>query len=413
MAIEPLYVALALVALVIVVLTGASWAERRKRKAILEEHAAEAIEAPAEAAPAPPTEPAERAAAPAAPVEAPETTPPRIEPAPDAAPEAIPKEPAAAPDRPAEAPPQPAPAPPAAAPKSMEAGLEKTRKGFMARLNSMLFGEKLDEDAIEDIESLLVTSDIGIRTSQKLIDEVRRELSRTEAGSAEAVRAALKKKVAEIVHLPCPPLPLENEPLVLMVIGVNGVGKTTTIGKLSARFAAEGKQVTLGAGDTFRAAAVEQLEVWGDRTGAAVVRGKDKADPASVVFEAIQQSRSNGSQVCICDTAGRLHTKVNLMEELKKLRRTMNKALEGAPHEVLMVLDATTGQNAISQARQFREAVQIDSIALTKLDGTAKGGVVVAICDELQVPVRYVGIGEKVEDLRDFDPTEFTDALFS
>ncbi|MEO1336373.1 MAG: signal recognition particle-docking protein FtsY, partial [Myxococcota bacterium] len=200
---------------------------------------------------------------------------------------------------------------------------------------------------------------------------------------------------------------------VVMVIGVNGVGKTTTIGKLATRLIGEGKKVVLGAGDTFRAAAVEQLQVWGERSGATVVAGAEGADPSSVLFDAIQRAQSEKADVVLCDTAGRLHTKVNLMEELKKLRRVIDKAMPGAPHEVLMVLDATTGQNGISQAEQFKAAVEVSSIALTKLDGTAKGGVVVAICDTLGLPVRYVGIGEAAQDLRDFDPSEFVDALFA
>jgi len=374
---------------------------------------------PVEVEPEPPRATPEAEPAPGAAPEPPKATPeaepaPReAEPAPGAAPEPARASPEAEPARPETPAPEAAPSAPVEPAKTLQRGLEKTRRGFMSRLNAMLFGSDLDEEALEDIEALLVTSDIGIRTANKLIDEVRKSLSRAKAGDVEAVRAALRAKVAEIVHLECPPLATDAKPLVLMVIGVNGVGKTTTIGKLAARFRDQNKTVTLAAGDTFRAAAVEQLEIWGERTGASVVRGTDKADPASVVFEAIQAARRNESDVCICDTAGRLHTKVNLMEELKKVRRTMNKALDGAPHEVMMVLDATTGQNAIAQARQFREAVAIDSIALTKLDGTAKGGVVVAICDELQIPVRYVGIGEKVEDLRDFHPGEFTDALFS
>ncbi len=305
------------------------------------------------------------------------------------------------------------PAPPPEPAKTLAAGLTKTRKGFMSRLNDLLFGSELDEEALEDIEALLVTSDIGIKTTEKLLEEARSELSRSEKSDAEAVRDRLRKKILEMVDLPCPPFDLGHGPFVLMVIGVNGVGKTTTIGKLAARYRAQGRKVTLAAGDTFRAAAVEQLQIWGEQSDSTVVRGKDGADPSSVVFEAIQKAQSEGSDICICDTAGRLHTKVNLMEELKKLRRTMNKAFAGAPHEVMMVLDATTGQNAIAQARQFKAAVDIDSIALTKLDGTAKGGVVVAICDDLEIPVRFVGIGEGISDLRDFDPKEFTEALFA
>ncbi len=290
-------------------------------------------------------------------------------------------------------------------------GLEKTKKGFMARLNELLFKE-LDEALVDELESLMVTSDIGIRSTERLLGDLKGELSRKEIRDPKVVRTRLKDKVREIVQLPLVPWSFEHKPKVVMVIGVNGVGKTTTIGKLARRFTDQGKKVVLGAGDTFRAAAAEQLEIWGERANAIVVRGQEGADPASVIFEAVQRAVREKADLCLCDTAGRLHTKVNLMEELKKVRRVMGKAMEGAPHEVLLVLDATTGQNAISQAKQFKDAVEVSSLALTKLDGTAKGGVVVAICDDLQVPVRFVGIGEKAEDLRDFDPEAFVDALF-
>jgi fused signal recognition particle receptor len=305
------------------------------------------------------------------------------------------------------APAQPALEAPAEA-EVVRRGLTKTRQGFMAKLNALITGGGLDEDLADELEALLVTSDIGVRTSERLLGDLRSQLSRKEIKDPEVVRTRLKAKVAELVKLDRPPLDWGKGPTVLMVIGVNGVGKTTTIGKLAARLTREGKKVVLAAGDTFRAAAVEQLEVWGQRAGVEVVKGAEGADPASVIFEAVQRARAVGADVCIADTAGRLHTKVNLMEELKKVRRVMDKAMPGAPHEVMMVLDATTGQNAIQQA-----AVEMSSIALTKLDGTAKGGVVVAICDEIQVPVRYIGIGEQVDDLRDFDPDAFVEALFA
>ncbi len=301
----------------------------------------------------------------------------------------------------------------APAEKPMERGLEKTRKGFMARLNDLLFKSSFDEGLVDELESLMVTSDIGIRTTERLLGDLKAQLSKKEIKDAPAVRQRLRDKITEIVGLETKPIDWNHKPTVIMVIGVNGAGKTTTIGKLAARLTGEGKKVVLGAGDTFRAAAVEQLEVWGQRAKADVVKGQEKQDPSAVVFDAIQRAKSIGADVCICDTAGRLHTKINLMEELKKLKRVMQKAQDGAPHEVLLVLDATNGQNAISQAKQFKEAVEVNSIALTKLDGTAKGGVVVAICDDLGLPVRYVGIGEKVEDLRDFDAREFVDALFA
>jgi fused signal recognition particle receptor len=305
------------------------------------------------------------------------------------------------------------PAGPESAEAAYQRGLEKTRGGFMARLNGLLFGGRaLDPSLVDELEELLVTSDIGIKTTTRLLGDLRGQLSRKELQDPEAVRAALRQKVVDLVGAPPPPLAFDKQPLVIMVIGVNGVGKTTTIGKLAARFRAEGKKVVLAAGDTFRAAAVEQLGVWAERSGAELIKGPENGDPASVAFEAVATAKRLGADVCIADTAGRLHTKVNLMEELKKVRRVMDKALPGAPHEVILVLDATTGQNAITQAEQFTSIAQVSSIVLTKLDGTAKGGVVVAICDALKLPVRYIGVGERVEDLRDFDPKVFVDALF-
>ncbi len=299
------------------------------------------------------------------------------------------------------------------APKPLKEGLSRTRRGFMARLNDLIFKRELDEDLVDDLEALLVTSDVGIKTTQRLLEDLRTALSRKEIADPAVVKERLRTRVAEIVERDIEPIDWSRGPTVVMIIGVNGVGKTTTIGKIGARLTREGKSVVLAAGDTFRAAAVEQLEVWGERAGARVVKGAEGADPASVVFDAIQQAQREAADVVLCDTAGRLHTAVNLMEELKKLRRVMNKAMEGAPHEVLLVLDATTGQNGINQAEQFKAAVNVDSIALTKLDGTAKGGVVVAICDMLGLPVRYVGIGESIDDLREFSPSEFVDALFA
>jgi fused signal recognition particle receptor len=298
--------------------------------------------------------------------------------------------------------------------KAMRRGLEKTRSGLMARINGLLFGGRaLDPALADELEEILVTSDIGVKTTERLLSDLRAQLGRKEISDPEVVRTRLKDAIQTILSVPLPPLDFgQNKPLVIMVIGVNGVGKTTTIGKLAARFAQESKSVVVAAGDTFRAAAVEQLEVWAARSGAKIVKGPENGDPASVMFEAIQTAQRVGADVCIADTAGRLHTKVNLMEELKKVRRVMAKAMPSAPHEVLLVLDATTGQNAIAQAQQFTEAVQVGSLVLTKLDGTAKGGVVVAISDALKLPVRYIGVGEKVEDLRDFVPAQFATALF-
>ena len=296
---------------------------------------------------------------------------------------------------------------------AMSRGLAKTRTGFMAKLNGLVFGRQLDPGLVDDLEELLVTSDIGIHTAEKLLGDLRGELSRKEIRDAATVQDRLRAKVREILGKQAPPLPTTDGPSVIMVIGVNGVGKTTTIGKLAARLVREGNKVVLAAGDTFRAAAVEQLEIWAERSGAEIVRGADNADPSSVMFDAIQRAQAIGADVCIADTAGRLHTKVNLMEELKKVRRVMDKAKSGAPHEVILVLDATTGQNAIVQAQQFTKAVPVTSIALTKLDGTAKGGVVVAVADALELPVRLIGVGEGIDDLRDFDPDAFVQALFA
>jgi len=303
--------------------------------------------------------------------------------------------------------------------RTLAAGLEKTRGGFMARLQG-LFGQHgpVDERTLAELEEILFTADIGVRTATELLGAARERVRRRELDDPEKLKAALREEIARIVSLPgtgdrkggLPPG--ESRPFVVMVVGVNGSGKTTTVGKLAAQLRTGGQKVLLGAGDTFRAAAGEQLEIWAERVGAPVVRGRDGADPASVCFEAVRRGVEEKADVVLLDTAGRLHTKLPLMEELRKVKRVLDKALPGAPHLVLLVLDATTGQNAIAQARQFHEALGIGGIVLTKLDGTAKGGVVIGICDELGIPVRYVGVGEKVADLRPFDPREFVDALF-
>jgi fused signal recognition particle receptor len=303
--------------------------------------------------------------------------------------------------------------------KTLSAGLEKTRGGFMARLNGLLGGARAIDDAVlADLEELLFTADIGVATATSLLEAVRAKVRAKVLSDPAQLRQALRAEIARILSLDgaaasqAPFAPGAARPWVVMVVGVNGSGKTTTIGKLAAKLMAAGHSVVLGAGDTFRAAAGEQLEIWAGRVGAPVVRGKDGADPASVCFEAVQQGLAAGADVVLCDTAGRLHTKAPLMEELKKVKRVLAKAVPGAPHEVLLVLDATSGQNAIQQARQFHEALQVTSLALTKLDGTAKGGVIIGICDELKLPVRWVGVGEAVPDLRAFSPEEFVEALF-
>uniref|UniRef100_A0A831UCQ2 Signal recognition particle receptor FtsY n=1 Tax=Geobacter metallireducens TaxID=28232 RepID=A0A831UCQ2_GEOME len=293
-------------------------------------------------------------------------------------------------------------------------GLSKTRDSFVGKIDRLVLGKKeIDADTLEELEEILITADIGVQTTVELIRTLEERLSRNELKDGAALREALKEEILKRLSRDVSPLSVDSaSPFVIMVIGVNGVGKTTTIGKLAARFSREGKKVVLAAGDTFRAAAAEQLEIWGERVGCDVVRHKEGADPSAVVFDGIKAAVARRADILIVDTAGRLHTKVNLMEELKKVRRIMGREIPGAPHETLLVLDAATGQNAISQAKLFKETAEVTGIALTKLDGTAKGGIVVAICNEFRIPVRYIGVGEGVDDLRDFDPVEFVDALF-
>jgi fused signal recognition particle receptor len=302
--------------------------------------------------------------------------------------------------------------------RTLAAGLEKTRGGFMARLNAVFTGgREVDDRVLADLEEVLFTADIGVKTATDLLEGARGRVKRKELSDPSRLKTVLREDVERILALDGAAhgggLAIgPQRPFVVMVVGVNGSGKTTTVGKLAAKIKAAGHSVLLGAGDTFRAAAGEQLEIWAERVGAPVVRGKEGADPASVCFEAVKRGLDEKVDVVLCDTAGRLHTKLPLMEELKKVKRVMAKAVEGAPHEILLVLDATNGQNAIAQARQFHEALGVGGIVLTKLDGTAKGGVVIGICDELKLPVRYVGIGEKVADLKAFEPREFVEALF-
>jgi fused signal recognition particle receptor len=294
-------------------------------------------------------------------------------------------------------------------------GLAKARSetGFLGRLASLFAGKKeLPPDIAEQVEEILLTSDVGVATSQAILGRLRDGLSKNELSSPQAVWDALRTEAGRILNLEGGKLRTPGRPTVVFVVGVNGVGKTTSIGKLATKLKSEGKSVLLAAGDTFRAAAVQQLEIWGRRVGCEVVRGKEGADPGAVVFDAIQKAKQSGIDVVLADSAGRLQTKTPLMDELKKIARTMQKAEEGAPHETLLVLDATNGQNATSQARMFQDAVPLSGIILTKLDGTAKGGVILGICDELKLPVRYIGIGERAEDLREFIAVEFVDALF-
>jgi fused signal recognition particle receptor len=298
--------------------------------------------------------------------------------------------------------------------RTLSAGLERTRGGFVARLNGLLSRPAaVDEHVLAQLEEILFGADIGVRTASELVDTARDRLRKQELHDVERMKGLIRSEVERMVSLPRPrSLQGGGPPHVTLVVGVNGAGKTTTIGKLAARLTASGKKVFIAAGDTFRAAAGEQLDVWAARAGATLVRGPDGADPGAVVFDAVKRAVAEGADAVLVDTAGRLHTKTPLMEELKKVQRVVGKALPGAPHEVLLVLDATVGQNAIAQAKQFRDAVGVTGIALTKLDGTAKGGVIIGISDELKIPVTWVGVGEQVEDLRPFDPHEFVDALF-
>jgi fused signal recognition particle receptor len=311
-------------------------------------------------------------------------------------------------------PPKPKPKPAAPPPTTLEQGLKKTREGFVSRLSRMFGRAKLSEDELEEIEEILFTADIGVRTSQKLIDFLQNELDKKDRADPARLLAALKEKIESMLAIKAEPVDREaNKPHVILVVGVNGTGKTTSIGKLAMKFKQAGKKVILAAADTFRAAADEQLTIWGDRAGAQVISGQSGGDPGAIVYDAIGAARSQDADIVIADTAGRLHTKVNLIEELKKVHRVCNKAMEGAPHEVLLVLDATTGQNAINQAKQFHKALNVTGIVLTKLDGTAKGGVIIGICDTFGLPVNYIGIGEHLDDLRPFNPNQFVQALFS
>jgi len=296
----------------------------------------------------------------------------------------------------------------------MRSGLSKTSSALIGRIDSLFTGAStVNQDVIEELEEILITADFGMKTTQMLVDGFQQRAKELKETDADQLRDLLKDEIRRLLDVNAEPLALDrHSPFVLMVIGVNGVGKTTTIGKLAQQFSSQGKKVVLGAADTFRAAAADQLEVWGERSGVKVIRHDEGADPAAVAFDAAKAAVARNADILILDTAGRLHTKVNLMEEMKKLYRVLGREIGDAPHETLLVLDATTGQNALVQARLFKEAVGVTGIALTKLDGTAKGGMAVAIGAELGLPVRFVGVGEGIEDLRPFDPQMFVDALF-
>ncbi len=296
----------------------------------------------------------------------------------------------------------------------LKEGLFKTHQGLVGKIDQLIAGKKkIDADLLAELEEILITSDIGVKTTQELLRNLTAKVQRKELEDADLLKKNLQAQMLPILSRQEQTLNLSAvRPFVIMVIGVNGTGKTTTIGKMAHKFRTQGKSVLLVAADTFRAAAIEQLEIWAQRAGCEVIKQKSGSDPSAVVFDGLKAAKTRGTDVVIVDTAGRLHTKVNLMEELKKVKRIMERELPGAPHEILLVLDATTGQNSISQAKLFNQGVGVTGIALTKLDGTAKGGIIVAISDELKIPLRYIGIGEKVDDLREFNARDFVEALF-
>ncbi len=293
----------------------------------------------------------------------------------------------------------------------LKEGLSKTKKNFTEKVESLLKSFKqVDDELFEELEEVLVLSDVGVKTSQKIIENLKERVKKEKISATEAVKELLKEEMLSIINL-------ENKlsekyPLIILMVGVNGVGKTTSIGKIANLLKSNGKKVLIAAADTFRAAAAEQLEIWAKRVGCDIIKHVEGSDPAAVVFDGIQAMRARKADVLIVDTAGRLHTKKNLIEELKKIDRVINQQMPEASKETLLVIDATTGQNALNQAKEFSQAVNISGIVLTKLDGTAKGGIIISICDELKIPVKFVGVGEKIDDLQYFNAKEFVDALF-
>jgi fused signal recognition particle receptor len=303
--------------------------------------------------------------------------------------------------------------------ESLDKGLEKTKDSIFSRLGKAVAGKsKVDDEVLDELEEILVASDVGVDTTIKIIDRIEARVARDKYLGASELDAILREEIAALLaenntqDLQDFEPPKGIKPYVILVVGVNGVGKTTTIGKLAAQYKAAGKQVVLGAGDTFRAAAVDQLKLWGERVGVPVVSHGMNTDPASVAFDAVKQGVDANADVVIVDTAGRLHTKVNLMNELGKIKRVMQKFIPEAPHEVLLVLDGSTGQNAFIQAQEFTKATEVSALAITKLDGTAKGGVVIGISDQFKIPVKYIGVGERVQDLQVFNKRSFVDSLF-
>jgi fused signal recognition particle receptor len=373
--------------------------------------------------PAPPTKAkSERAPAKAESIKAKAAAPASAEAESTAATDEPPARPSARPAPPSRKEGAKTPEPPTAAPVSkprdvsgLRKGLTKSREaeGFFGRLRALFVGKKeLSADLASQIEEVLITSDVGVETTQLLLERVKATLAKAELSDPEAVWSELRAECLRILEASASgPLDFHGKPTVVLMVGVNGAGKTTTIGKLATKLSASGKKCVLAAGDTFRAAAVQQLVVWGERVGCEVVRGKDGADPGSVVFDAIKRAQEVGADIVLADTAGRLHTKSNLMSEMKKIAKTAEKALAGAPHEILLVVDSTNGQNAFAQAKEFKEALPLTGIVLTKLDGTAKGGVVLGVANGLRVPVRYVGLGERPDDLHEFSADDFVEAL--
>ncbi|MBO5862896.1 MAG: signal recognition particle-docking protein FtsY [Paludibacteraceae bacterium] len=303
--------------------------------------------------------------------------------------------------------------------ETLDKGLEKTKESVFSKIARAVAGKsKVDDEVLDNLEEVLVTSDVGVETTLKIIERIEKRVARDKYVGTDELNGILKDEVAALLEENNTQdgesfsLPEMSDPYVIMVVGVNGVGKTTTIGKLAYQFSKAGKKVFLGAADTFRAAAVEQLVVWGERVGCQVIKQKMGADPASVAFDTLSSAKANGADVVIIDTAGRLHNKVNLMNELTKIKQVMAKIVPNAPHEVLLVLDGSTGQNAFEQARQFTKATEVSTLAITKLDGTAKGGVVIGISDQFKIPVKYIGVGEGIDHLQVFRKREFVDSLF-
>lgn len=306
--------------------------------------------------------------------------------------------------------------------ESLEQGLEKTKQTFFSKLTRVLIGKsRVDQDVLDELEEILITADVGVETTLKIIERIESRVSRDRVINSEELNQILRDEIIALLEENAANFqgqlkvdkPADGNPYVLMVVGVNGVGKTTTIGKLAYQMKQAGLKVVLGASDTFRAAAVDQLIIWAERVGVPIVQQGMGADPASVAFDALQSAKAQGADVVIIDTAGRLHNKVNLMQELSKIKRVMDKVVPNAPHEVLLVLDGSTGQNAFEQAKQFAQATDINALAVTKLDGTAKGGVVIGISDQMKIPVKYIGVGEKMTDLQLFDRKTFVESLFN